>query len=57
MNNRTEELMVLLSPKEKDFIIKCATDKCLSIEDFIMLSALSIDASQNTKPRSLNGKI
>lgn len=49
MSNRTEELTILLSQKEKDFIIKSATDKCLSIEDFIMLSALSVDASQNVK--------
>ena len=56
VNNRTEELMIRLSPKERNFIIKSAIDKCLSIEDFIMLSALSVDITQNSKQKSLNGK-
>ena len=54
MAGRTEELIVLLSEKEKDFIIKSAADKYLSIEDFIILSALALGAPSNISKKSLN---
>ena len=53
MSNRTKELTILLSQKEKEFIIKKASDKCLSIEDFIILSALSLDSVPNIKNMSV----
>lgn len=57
MSIRNEELLILLSKKEKDFIVKSAADKCLSIEDFIILSVLSLGASQNTKQEYNHSKI
>ena len=51
MCNRTEELTVILSKKGKEYILTNATDKCLTIEDYILLSALSLDSRKTKKQR------
>lgn len=52
MNNRTEMLTLRLSKEEKNLIIKCAKETCLSVADYLVLSALSVgvhDASALNK--------
>lgn len=43
MENRSDFLMLPLTEREKEFIIDCAQKVCLSISDFVLLSALAIN--------------
>ena len=43
MKRRTEELAIKVSKEEKNFLLQCAEKACLSLSDFIVLSALSLD--------------
>ncbi len=42
MDNRTETLSLRLSKEEKNLIIKGAKETCLSVTDYLVLSALSV---------------
>lgn len=42
MENRTETLTLRLSKEEKNLIIKGAKETCLSVADYLVLSALSV---------------
>ena len=51
MRNRTEEIVLKVTPKEKEYIEKCARKVSLEIEQFIMLLVLA-----NNMPDKLSGK-
>jgi len=46
MRNRTEHLVLPLTKLEKEYIQECAQKKCLSIEQFLVLCALSFQGDQ-----------
>jgi len=45
MSNRTEEIVLKVTPKEKEYIENCARKVSLEIEQFIMLLVLSNNMS------------
>ena len=42
MDNRTETLTLRLSKEEKNLIINGAKETCLSVADYLVLSALAV---------------
>lgn len=50
MENRSDSLMLPLTEREKEFIIDCAEKACLSISDFVLLSALAINLPERINP-------
>lgn len=42
MEKRDTTLLLQVTETEKEFLLRCAEDTCLSLSDFVLLSALSI---------------
>ena len=42
MEKRDTTLLLQVTETEKEFLLRCAEDTCLSLSDFVLLSALSV---------------
>lgn len=53
MDNRDTSLLLPVTKMEKEFLIECAEKACLSLSDFILLSALAANIPKR-KQRQVN---
>lgn len=42
MEKRDTTLLLQVTETEKEFLLRCAEDTCLSLSDFVLLAALSV---------------
>lgn len=49
MEKRDTTLLLQVTETEKEFLLRCAEDTCLSLSDFVLLSALAINCPSKGK--------
>ena len=49
MEKRDTILLLQVTETEKEFLLRCAEDACLSLSDFVLLSALAINCPSKGK--------
>ena len=57
MEERNTTLVLQLTEQEKAFLLHCAEEVCLSLSDFVLLSALTVTPAERTQQLNIDSRI